>query len=469
MPGRGEVRISTSQAQAQARAVVIGAGVGGLTAAVALSARGWKVTVLERAPALEPVGAGIALAPNGLRALDVIGLGDAIREQRSWTTEGGVRTPSGHWLARTTGDKAAERYGGPIVLLTRSALVDLLRSRLPADVTVRTGTPAFLADPGDRERPATVRTDDGGVGQGGQRRRDGGVSGVSGVGGEGAGGEEADGGTGRAGRAEGERIMAELVVAADGLNSPTRSALFPSHPGPHYAGFTTWRFLTEAPVERVRPHETWGRGRIWGTQSLPDGRVYAYAAATVPEGRRAPDGERAELARLFGTWHRPLPQLLRDVPPEAVLRNDVHHMTEPLPAYHSGRVVLLGDAAHAMTPSVGQGGNQAIEDAIVLGQYADPDRDLTGTLTAYTRDRLPRTSEVVRRSARAGRITTLTSGPVCALRDVAIGAVTRLAPWVALRALDGIADWSPPERTYASQSRSQPSAQTSGQPRPPQP
>ncbi|MDJ1135630.1 FAD-dependent monooxygenase [Streptomyces iconiensis] len=411
------------------RALVIGAGVGGLTAAVALSARGWRVTVLERAPALEPVGAGIAVAPNALRALDVVGLGDAVRALRSWTDEGGgLRTPSGRWLARTTGDKAAARFGDPLVLLARSTLVDLLRSRLPADVTVRTGTPAALDDPGDPgegKRPATVRTEDG------------------------------------------EVFEAELVVAADGIHSATRRALFPAHPGPRYAGFTTWRFLAEAPGERVPPHETWGRGTTWGTQPLPDGRLYAYAAATVPEGQRAPDGERAELMRLFGTWHWPLPQLIQAVRSEDVLRNDVHHMTEPLPAHHAGRTVLIGDAAHAMTPSAGQGGNQSIEDAIVLGQHADPGRDIAVTLAAHTRDRLPRTSEVVRRSARAARMTTLTSGPACALRNAVIGAVTRLAPGAALRVMDGIADWSPPQRTYASQSRS--SAHTSGQSRPPGP
>lgn len=401
--------------RASARAVVIGAGVGGLTAAVALSTRGWNVTVLERAPALEPVGAGIALAPNGLRALDLIGLGDTLRERRSWTDEGGLRAPSGRWLARTTSEKTAARYGGPVVLVTRAALVDLLRSRLPGHVTPRTGTPAVLADPGDpgdRQRPATVATEDG------------------------------------------EHIEAELVVAADGIHSPTRSVLFPAHPGPRYAGFTSWRFLTDAPAERVPPHETWGRGRLWGTQPLPDGRIYAYAAAVAPRGQHAPDGERAELMRLFGTWHRPLPRLIGEVPPEAVLRSDVHHMTEPLPAHHAGRVVLLGDAAHAMTPNLGQGGNQAIEDAVVLAGHADPGRDLAAALAAHTRDRLPRTREVVRRSASAGRMTTLTARPACALRDAAIVATARLAPWAPLRALDGIADWSPPERTYASHSRS---------------
>ncbi|WP_307808389.1 FAD-dependent monooxygenase [Streptomyces oryzae] len=395
------------------RALVIGAGIGGLTAAAALAARGWSVTVLERARKLEPVGAGIGIAPNGLRALDVLGLGDPVRELRTWRgEEGGLRSPSGRWLARTTGDRAAARYGDSVVLLPRAALVELLRSRLPGTVELRTGTAATVTDPGAPDRSATVTTE------------------------------------------EGDTRTADLVVAADGIHSPTRRALFPQHPGPRYAGFTTWRFLTEPPAGGVAPHETWGRGRMWGTNTLPDGRIYAYAAAEVPAGEQAPQGERAALLRLYGDWHRPLPQLIEAVPEEDVLRNDVHHMTDPLPAHHAGRVALLGDAAHAMAPGLGQGGNQAVEDAVVLAQLADPAGEVTGALAHYTRQRLPRTAAVVRRSARASRTSMLRAAPACALRNAGIAVVGRIAPSAALRALAGIADWRPPERTYAAQTQS---------------
>lgn len=83
------------------RAVVIGSGIGGLTTAVALHRSGWQVTVVERSASLEPVGAGISLAPNAQRALDVIGLGDEIRSLAAWQGEGGMRSPDGRWLART--------------------------------------------------------------------------------------------------------------------------------------------------------------------------------------------------------------------------------------------------------------------------------------------------------------------------------------------------------------------------------
>ncbi|MFE4620620.1 FAD-dependent monooxygenase [Streptomyces sp. NPDC056747] len=386
----------------QHRAVVIGAGIGGLTAAVALHRNGWQVTVLERAADLAPVGAGIGLAPNSQRALDVIGLGDRVRDLAAWQGDGGMRTPDGRWLARTNARAAAERFGGPLVLLHRATLVEILTSALP-DGTVRTGAPASLADPGDDRRPARLTTPDG-------------------------------------------DIEAELVVAADGIRSATRHALFPEHPGPRYAGCTTWRVVVPAPARPFAPHETWGAGRLWGTQPLKDGRIYAYAMAAAPAGGRAPDDEKAELLRLFGDWHHPVPEILDAVDPGRVLRHDVHHLPDPLPAFHRGRVALLGDAAHAMMPSLGQGGNQAIEDAVVLAHHARsaPDFVPGRALAAYTADRLPRTTAIVRKAARTGAVTLLSARPAVALRSALVGAVSRFGPGLVLRGFDGIADWRPP-------------------------
>ncbi|MFE5975863.1 FAD-dependent monooxygenase [Streptomyces sp. NPDC056460] len=404
----------------QHRAVVIGAGIGGLTAAVALHRGGWQVTVLERAADLAPVGAGIGLAPNAQRALDVIGLGDRVRDLAAWQGDGGMRAPGGRWLARTDATAAAARFGGPLVLLHRATLVDILTSALP-DWAVRTGAAAALVDPGGDRSPARVATPDG-------------------------------------------EIEAALVVAADGIRSAARHALFPGHPGPRYAGCTTWRVVVPAPERPFAPHETWGAGRLWGTQPLKDGRIYAYAMAAAPAGGRAPDDEKAELLRLFGDWHHPVPEILAATDPARVLRHDVHHLPDPLPAFHGGRVALLGDAAHAMMPSLGQGGNQAIEDAVVLAHHVGPAADAArsgsapgprpaGTapdfvpsrdLAAYTADRLPRTTAIVRKAARTGAVTLLAARPAVALRSTLVSAVSRFGPGLVLRGFDGIADWRPP-------------------------
>ncbi len=414
----------------QRTALVIGGGIGGLTAAVALDRRGWSVTVLERATAPEPgsaagypamsggaaqrSGAGISLAPNAQRALDTLDAGDAVRAMAAWQTTGEIRLPGGRRLARTDHAAAVRRFGGPVAVAHRAEVVALLAARLP-DGAVRTGARAALVDAGDpgaEDRPARVRI-------------------------EGA----ADGGA---------ELTADLVVAADGIHSAVRRALFPGHPAPRYAGFTAWRLVVPAPDGVHGAHETWGPGSSWGTVPLTGGRIYAYATAAVPPGGRAADDERAELLRRFGTWHHPVPALLAAADPAAVLRNDVCTAAAPPPAFHRGRVALLGDAVHPMTPNLGQGGCQAIEDAVVLAHLAAPDGELAAALTAYTRQRLPRTMDVVRRAERIGRVTTWRSRPACLLRAALMATTARLAPDLVLRPLDGIADWRPPDGTYAS-------------------
>ncbi|NGO12136.1 hypothetical protein G5C60_32165 [Streptomyces sp. HC44] len=232
--------------------------------------------------------------------------------------------------------------------------------------------------------------------------------------------------------------------AGDGA---VRRTLFPEHGGPVYSGFTIWRIVTAVPGVRFVAQETWGSGRFWGTQPLKDGRVHTYAAAKVPGGGRATDDERAELVRLFGDWHDPIPAVIAAVRPEDVLRHDVRHIAEPLPAFHGGRVALLGDAAHAMPPTLGQGGNQAIEDAVVLAHHADPEGP---DLAAYTADRKPRTTAIARKAVGAGRLSLMRSRPGIALRNATIAAVSKAAPALLLRSFDGIADWRPPKPPYAS-------------------
>ncbi|WP_329581670.1 FAD-dependent monooxygenase [Kitasatospora sp. NBC_01250] len=383
-------------------AAVVGAGIGGLAAALALSRRGWRVTVHERAATLDPVGSGLSVAPNALRALDQLGLGDRIRAHAAAQGEAALRRPSGRRLARTSTEGFARAYGDPIVVLHRAELVAALADRLPAGA-LRTGGAVHLADPGDAHRPAVLETPDG-------------------------------------------PLTADLVVAADGLRSATRGQLFPDHPGPRYAGCTSWRTIVPRPARTRLPRgETWGRGALVGTVPLAEDRLYLYAAAWTPPGGRAPDGdERAELLRRFGGWFAPLPTLLAAADPAAVLRNDVWELADPLPAFHRGRVALLGDAAHAMTPFQGQGACQAVEDAVVLAHHLAGPGPVAAALARYGADRLPRTTRVAARSRQVARLIALRTPLAVAARDALLALGGLLPDGAVVRAAAPMLDWRPP-------------------------
>ncbi|MBI3688151.1 MAG: FAD-dependent monooxygenase [Actinobacteria bacterium] len=386
----------------QRRAVVIGAGIGGLAAAVALRRTGWQVTVLERLQRLDPAGAGLAIAPNALRALDRVGVGDQVRALAAARGDVGLRRPDGRWLSRTSADAIRTRFGEPMVVAARSAVVDALRAVLPTDA-VRTGTEVTSVEQGTAGAPARVTV-----------------------------GDDAP-------------LAADLVVAADGLRSAARQAAFPGHAGPRYAGYTTWRWLAPSPGQPYRPAETWGRGRLFGAMPLVDGRVYCWASSVAAAGQEYQD-DHAELVRLYADWHDPIPALVSAARDLTLLRLDIEELPTPLPAYHRDRLALVGDAAHAMTPFLGQGACQAIEDAVTLAAVLGdvPAGAVPAALASYSGTRLPRVTMIAERSRRVGRLAQVTSPLAVLARDAGLRLADRLVPDLAVRQMVPVVDVEPP-------------------------
>lgn len=378
-------------------AVVVGGGIGGLAAAIGLRRIGWDVTVVERAPVLDDAGAGISLHANGIRALDALGVGAAVRAAARPQYVGGTRTPDGGRLARMDGVALERELGSPIVGIPRAALHRVLRAALPPE-SLHIGAEVTSVDPSD---PARVRIP------------------------------------------MGETVLdADLVVAADGINSRLRRQLFPGHPGPAYSGSTVLRAITEHPVELCTDFElTWGPGAEFGHIAFTDGRAEWHAVLNSPAGVRFPD-PLAEMRRRFADWHDPIPALLGATRSEAVLHHDINELATPLPAYAVGRIALLGDAAHAMTPNLGQGACQALEDAATLAAALAAEPGVEAALTRYDTERRPRSQSVARAARQAGRMGQQLTHPLAiALRNTAL----RLAPSsVTVRTLLRHADWTPP-------------------------
>ncbi|UQA59556.1 FAD-dependent monooxygenase [Polyangium aurulentum] len=355
-------------------AIIAGAGIGGLTLAHALARAGIEALVVERAPSLDAVGAGITVQSNAMTALRRIGLADAVAAEGQEIVEGAFRTPSGRVL-RNAGIDAAREIGEPIIAIHRARLHRVLLSAVGED-KVRLG------------RKVT-----------GYR-------------------EDAEGVT--ATLEGGEEIRCALLVGADGLHSAVRKTLLGDEE-PRYSGYTSWRGVCPEPsgFDAHLAGETAGRGERFGVVPIGHGQVYWFAVANAPPGGHDAPDPRPRLRARFGRWHAPIPALIDATPPDAILRTDIRDRP-PVSRWSSRRVTLLGDAAHPMTPNLGQGGCQAIEDAVVLAECLSRNGELPGALAAYEARRMARANGMVTRAYELGRMMQWQNPLLCAVRDVGL-------------------------------------------------
>lgn len=386
------------------KAIVVGAGIGGLSVALFLRRAGLEVAVFEKAAELGEVGAGISLWANAVRALREIGVYGPIRESGA-EIGGEVRTWRGRLLSRIPAEDLKHRFGDANIAVHRADLQAALLAALP-DGTVRLGV-GFSGFEQD-EVGVVAQLDDGLEEKG------------------------------------------DLLVGADGLRSTVRARLLGDGP-PRYAGFTAWRGIAHAPG--LLPDgvgiNLLGRGSELGLVGMGRGRYYWYLTKNAPEGEvEGPSGRKAEVLEMTRGAYAPARAAVEATDEAAISRHDVYHR-EPLgESWGEGRITLLGDAAHPMTPGMGQGVCQALEDAGALaGSLAastgGEGRDVAGALRLYEQRRAARAAKVVRGSRQASRVAQMENPLSCVLRDAAVKVLPSAAQ---LRRLDDIVGHEPGAR-----------------------
>ena len=408
--------MSTSMVKATSmgpKIVIIGGGIGGLTAAVALARKGLDAEVYEQAPELKEVGAGLGLWVNAFRALEAIGLADEVVWLAGGYAGSGIKRPDGAWLLYQPPAALHKRWGAGFATVHRAELQRLLADQLNPSAVHLDARCVGFHDAGD-----VVRA-----------------------------------------RFEGGReVQADLLVGADGAHSVVRTALLGPSPL-RYRGYTTVGGLTPAGSVPLPgdASETWGQGIRFGLAPTSGERVVWFAVWKAPPAAADEGGKPRHLLRLFGDWHEPIRAVIEATPPHTTVRRDIYDRL-PGRTWTRGRVTLLGDAIHLMTPDLGQGACQAMVDAVTLADCLAQASGLGAALASYQRQRWRNAALTTLLARTFGGMGQLDRHLTCATRnalvramplsvqlrqlDLVVGQATDQAVVVAPRSLRGLASFA---------------------------
>ena len=344
------------------KALVIGGGVGGMSAALALARQGIAVELVDIDPDWRAYGAGISVTGTSLRAFDDLGILDEVR--REGFVGGGIRLRdvAGNVMMEAPRPEPdappVERSGG----IMRPALHAIMQSHVrAAGIAVKLGV-----------EPSAYREVEEGV---------------------------------EVTLSDGSRGTVDLVVAADGIFSATRKMLFPEVAAPQFTGQGCWRIVADRPTSVDRAEMYLGGPVKLGLNPISNDKLYAFILEHVPDN---PWYEEADMlphvARLLEPFGGAIPEIRANLGPESLVNYRPLEWLLLPPPWHKGRVVLIGDAVHATTPHMASGAGMAVEDGLVLGEEIARHDSVEAALQAFTDRRLERARMVVENSVRIGEI-----------------------------------------------------------------
>ncbi|MBD2082360.1 FAD-dependent urate hydroxylase HpxO [Leptolyngbya sp. FACHB-17] len=338
------------------KVVVIGAGIGGLTAAIALSQSGYEVEVYERAQELRPRGAGISLWSNGVKVLNRFGLGEKIAAIGGQMDAMRYLSSQGEILNHICLLPLIEEVGQRPYPVARADLQAMLLDAYPGKVNL--GHRCIAVEEHGEQVTATFEN--------------------------------------------GHQATGDLLIAADGVRSTLRQYVLDREVHPTYRDYVNWNGLVEVD-EALTPANTWtiyvGNHQRASMMPVGGNRLYFFFDVPLPSGTSAPpELIRSELVGHFQGWAEPVQALIQRIDPEKTNRLEISDVG-PVDRMVRGRVALLGDAAHATCPDLGQGGCQALEDVYMLNHFLlTTNISVEDALKRYESSRKDRTSSIVKKA-----------------------------------------------------------------------
>jgi len=338
----------------QLKAIIIGAGIGGLTAGIALKQAGYDIEIYDKVGEFRPAGAGISLWSNGIKVLNWLGLGEEIAKIGGTMNRMEYRTHQDNLLNSIDLHPLIAQVGQRPYPVSRTELQALLL-RTVGEEKVTLNCKCVRVS--ENENGVTAYFEDGRTTHG------------------------------------------DVLIAADGIHSIIRPMVTGESSEPRYAGYVNWNGLVDAKAQEV-DRECWviyvGEGKRASLMPIGGDRFYFFFGCPLEKGTTvAPEHRQQELGQIFQGWASPVQTLIQTLNPLKTNRLEIHDLN-PLNTLVKGRIALLGDAGHATTPTLGQGGCQAMEDAAVLCRYlVTTNVSVEDALKRYELDRKTRTSELV--------------------------------------------------------------------------